>query len=867
MTTHDATAPPVVQYGASQVPQKRPDRASSFPGFVHSWLVAGPRAQAFDPAHFTGSDIRPAVAQAHCTTPTLQGTIQEFASPWPDQPTNRWRRVEPGADRFVDVTSFYATPHFVECWAYTAVECSQAWQGSARLTTHGPADVWVDGRHRHHSTHFADPRPQTVSFPLTLKAGLQHVLVRFVTVARRAAPMVMALEFHPHPEFTLNLPQDPRWRPEESQTLLDAFNGAFMDRETFERHDAITVHWRESQPLEVNITARLERKDGRIYSEQRTEGRTMTSVRLGPTYQFPGDAYFIRLLPDLEEFYRHGRRLERRFPIHLAGNLDYSTARYGTYAQRRREALAHATLQENVFAEIAKMELGQWPAVKWDVLHECIAMIESRADCSDFYLTGLLGALYRYGEQAEFPTAVKEALETCILGFRYWMDEPGQDIMCFWTENHQILFHCCEVLAGQLFPDRIFPNHNLTGAEHQARGEARALQWLRKRARGGFREWDSNTYFEEDVLALTHLADLAESDELHEMAVVVLDKLFFGLAVNSFQGVFGSTHGRGYAPTLKNAHREATSGLARMLWGMGIFNGHVRGTVSLACAESYRLPPVIEALALDPAPEIWVRERHAGVLEEAWDCEEGAWQVNKVTYKTPDYMLASAQDHNPGQPGRQEHIWQATLSPTAAVFVTHPPCLSEDSALRPNAWHGHAILPRVAQYRDVLFALHNLPDDDWMGFTHAYFPTYAFDRYFMQDGWAFAQVGEGYLALTASTGHQLEIYENNARRELRAPGSAVWVLQMGRRALDGEFQDFRNRVRALDLAFDGLRVDFRSLRGDRFEFAWTGPFLRNGAPEPLADFPHSDSPYSQTALDAETMDIQFQDLLLRLHLQ
>ena len=43
---------------------------------------------------------------------------------------------------------------------------------------------------------------------------------------------------------------------------------------------------------------------------------------------------------------------------------------------------------------------------------------------------------------------------------------------------------------------------------------------------------------------LTHLADLAENETVHEMAVVVLDKLFFCMAVNSHRGVFGSTHGR-----------------------------------------------------------------------------------------------------------------------------------------------------------------------------------------------------------------------------------------------------------------------------------------------------------------------------------
>ena len=131
------------------------------------------------------------------------------------------------------------------------------------------------------------------------------------------------------------------------------------------------------------------------------------------------------------------------------------------------------------------------------------------------------------------------------------MDQPGADAMCFWSENHQILFHTCEILAGQLLPDELFANAGLTGSQHRAKGEERALSWLRKRAAGGFREWDSNTYFEEDVLALSHLVDLAENDDVRELAAVVLDKMFFGLAVNSFKGAFGSSHGRTYSPYIK----------------------------------------------------------------------------------------------------------------------------------------------------------------------------------------------------------------------------------------------------------------------------------------------------------------------------
>ncbi len=838
-------------------------------GFVGDWLVAGPAAQPVDLSRFPSDNPQPAVAQAlHTQQSGVVHPPLQFARALSHDPQPTWRIAHCAEDRFVYGTGFYPTPHFVQVWAYTVLETDAGWHGTAAVTTNGPADIWLGDQPVFRTEHFAHQIPQTRRFALTLPPGRQALTVRFACVAVRESPMAMALQLQDCPALRWLLPTPPVWESSR-QALERTFREAFLIQDTFGRSDTLQVHWPEGRPLEQALTLRLERQDGRIYSENRTQGRKLPQVRLGSPYQFPQDDYVIRLMPDLQEFYVHGRRVERQIPVYLAGNLDYSRQHYGTYRQRRREALQHAAQgTAHVFNEIAKMELELWAQVQWDVWRDCLAMVDRRADCSDFYLVGLLGACLRYGMHSAFDPDILAETKACILGFRYWLDEPGQDAMCFWSENHQILFHCCEVLAGQLYPTEIFTNNRMTGDAHRQQGEQRALSWLRKRTAGGFREWDSNTYYEEDVLALTHLADLAVSDEVHELATVVLDKLFFGLAVNSFQGVFGSTHGRSYAPLIKGGFREATSGLGRLLWGMGIWNGHVLGTVSLACAENYRLPPVIEALARDPAPEIWSRERHAGVLEEWCDRERGAWEINKVTYKTPDYMLASAQDYRPGQPGYQQHLWQATFSPAAVVFVTHPPCLQEDGAHRPNFWHGNVVLPRVAQYKDVLIALHDLGEDDWLNFTHAYFPIHAFDSYYLQGGWAFAMMGEAYLALRASTGAQIVLHGSHARRELRAAGPrTAWILQLGRKAQDGSFRNFRDKVRRLRLDVEDLQVTFDSLRGDTFQFGWEGPFRRNGTAVPLSDFPHCDNPYSHTELQAETMDIRFQDLLLRLHLK
>ena len=653
---------------------------------------------------------------------------------------------------------------------------------------------------------------------------------------------------------------------ERRQALERAFEAAYLERDVYVWDEEIAVHWPPESGDSPGLAVRLQTPAGWIYGENLSAGSAAKPARMSRAYEVPEGRYLAVLMPRPQEYYVENVRIQRRIGLWAVRNR-YAQDPYGTYQERRAEALLDAAHREaNVYSEIAKMALGYWADVKTDAIMAAIEGINRRQDCSDFYLVGLLGMMHRYGSDPSFPEALRQPLEACVLNFKYWMDEPTSDAMCYWSENHQILFHACEILAGQLYPDRVFTNTGQTGRWHREKGERLATAWLLKRGRGGFREWDSNCYFEEDLVALSHLADLADDRQVYELASVVADKMLFTMAINSYRGVFGSTHGRTYTPFIKSGHLEPTAGIGRLLWGMGAFNSHVLGTVSLACAQNYELPAIIEAIARDLPEEMWDRERHAGELEPACDRAEGRWEVNKVTYKTPDYMLSSAQDYRPGQPGSQEHIWQATLGPSAAVFVTHPPCTSEEGSHRPSFWHGNAILPRVAQWKDVLIAVHLLPEGDWLGFTHAYFPMRAFDACDLRQGWAFARQGDGYLALTAARGLELVTRGDSAYRELRSYGSPnVWLCLLGRAAQDESFHSFQERVLGLKLQFAGPSVQLITQRGEQLSFGWEGPLLVDGREEPITGFKHYENPYCTADLPAEQMDIAYGDQVMRLH--
>ena len=845
-------------------------------GFIHHWLAGGPQAIPVSHLdHYTDESFKQQVARRYyeesigiTEMPVERGPLTGEGTFKVGDYEGSWSYVRCREDHFVDHTAFYPTCHYLRSWAYAQIASEKAQTATLVLTTHGPADVWLNGQHVQRQEHFYDRRPGHVPFGATLKEGINEILVRFEGVGVRECPHAMALQVRgstdqPAAEIVrVRLPTTIR-QLARRETLEKVFNAAYLEQDVFGRDEVITVRWPDDLGVSAETNVRFQTPSGRIYAEAYVQGSAGDHATLDYAYKVPGGPYQIILMPRPREYYEDNVRITRELCVWTLGNNPYSETPYGTYEERRQEALAHAAQHGgSLSSEIAKMALGQWSAVETDVVMQTIEGINRREDGSDLYLVELLGMLYRFGDNPEFPESLRQPLEDCILNFKYWHDEPGSDVMCYTSESRSILFHTCEILAGQLYPARTFSNSGETGRWHREKGERLALEWLRERGATGFKDWDSNSSFAHHLVALSHLVDLAETEQIWEMAAVLMDKTFLTIALNSYKGVFGSTHGRTRASFVKGGLLEPTAGIARLMWGTGIFNHHVEGSVSLACTENYELPTIISDIATSLPEEMWNRERHV---------VGGGKEVNKVTYRTPDYMLCSAQDYYPGEEGYQEHIWEATMGPAAVVFATHPPCACEDDARGPNFWLGNTILPRVAQWKDVLIAIHNLPEDDWMGFTHAYFPIHAFEEYALRDDahghpWAFAKKGDGYLALTASQGLSLIRQGHSAYRELRSYGPHnVWLCHMGRATLDSDFGMFQEKVLALDVAFSGLSVRCETLRGETLSFSCQGPLLRNGQEQPLAGFKHYENPYCVAGLPSVRMEVRSDAYLLRLN--
>src|SRR5690606_13219960 len=105
--------------------------------------------------------------------------------------------------------------------------------------------------------------------------------------------------------------------------------------------------------------------------------------------------------------------------------------------------------------------------------------------------------------------------------------------------------------------------------------------------------------------------DFAHDADVRRRAGQLIDVILFEMALHTYRGIFGSSHGRTYARLIKGGRGEDSASTAKLMFGMGIFNKpSALGAVSLATS-TYRCPPIISAIAADLGGPRLFRERHS----------------------------------------------------------------------------------------------------------------------------------------------------------------------------------------------------------------------------------------------------------------
>lgn len=585
----------------------------------------------------------------------------------------------------------------------------------------------------------------------------------------------------------------------------------------------------------------------------------------------------------------------------------------------------------SLHSQVCRLALDSGP-LREDAIDSALKKMDERQDCADFRLASLVRMFALYQDRQALTTELYDRILTSMINFKYWIDEPGNDGMCYWSENHYILFHSAAFVLGDLFPDLVFANSGRTGSQLRAKARPYVVHWLNSRLRWGFSEFHSNVYYNEDIAPLLNLADFGNDEEIQQKARMVLDIVHYEMALNNHEGVFGVAHGRSYMKDKQRRDTEDTKSIMWLLFGKGDAAGDYdnMSSVALATSSTYRLPAVIESIGQARPRGLVTKERcsinikdgeqllglpyddfFAGMhywtmggyvaaetiqttmrMAETWGLFEvegffsafgfaldlidylpdlaqaldpivrgvAIEQVNTYAYRTPEAMLASAQNWRPATLGAQSHDWQATLGADALVFTTFPGGLMDDSMA--GTWTG-GWRPQIGQHRTAAIILYRLPEfdigliEDVLGFifpkyTHAYFPQAAFDEVIRADNWTFGRLGEGYLALYSSTLPTWQTEGEWAGKELIAEGERnVWICEVGDMTLYDSFEDFVDSVTEAPLYVSQEQVvSYHSPGQGQMDLAWGGQLLVRGQPAATGDYPRFDSPFAVKQFDA-----------------
>ncbi len=510
------------------------------------------------------------------------------------------------------------------------------------------------------------------------------------------------------------------------------------------------------------------------------------------------------------------------------------------------------------------------------LIDNALRYVNNRYDCSDFRVTLFIRILKDY---ADYITKEQyEAIKTSLLGFRYWMNEDNpKDNMCFWSENHQLIFAVSEYLVGQMFEHEVFANDNKKGYEHKALAEKRIDIWLNHRFDYGYSEWNSNNYFPESFAPIANFIQYSTDKERVLRMKMALELMLFDIALGSFRYtdkgrthyVFNTTSGRAYAdnkisdkignllrPNLECLLQGEKTRYIEDGWETKYYGRVMVFRLMLQAKQPtgepyYEIPDAIRAIfednytkglelkqsnSLDIAE--LVAEGLVGTTDEHIMLQLGMeaftdyriinntlkyinknkmlqneflapfrffnskiliklgvlkgiskhipllpngtalQRANIYIYKTPHYVMSTAQNYQADNFGAQQHIWTASITNELSLFTTHPARrFGKDGS--PSYWIGNGRNPHSAQYKNINMSLYRLPTKRGIGEshivrqTHAYCPLQYLEEYtldYLDSGYMFGRSGDT-VFMMRSNGKlwyrdlQESIKEDNSMRE------------------------------------------------------------------------------------------------------
>ncbi|MDR2258471.1 MAG: hypothetical protein LBE14_04910 [Treponema sp.] len=787
--------------------------------FVNRWLLTGvfEKAVAFEPVALNGDyDELLKAGLALFDNPCKKEFVRvrrmegppviQAESILPGAPVFRegqsrpLRVFYPFGDTGVDLSHFWSTPTHVSAFASTVLFSPAERRIAVEAITCGGMALWLNGLPAGRFEPFTRNSPGSGELFLALRQGENRLDVFWDDLAERDTSFFFRLACKNAAGIEQRIPvgqRDPRL-PRKVEQAMESL--AFV-RNHFTSGE-VTIRCEnpyENDPFSIRFTGATEEnaKAGMLFTRTAQFGPGKHRTALGKIEDFP--LGFLHFWAETEI---DGIAIGRWITMESHPAALYPPAA-ATAAERKKQALTFLAKygEENANRAIAMLYAGGPVEEIEALLYKQLAFINGRNDCSDFYLILFPHIMRTFKDDPRLSPELREAVKSCMLNFRYWVDEPGNDVMWFFSENHALLFHICQLLCGELYPDERFTNSGLLGREMVKKAENRLERWFDTFFAEGFTEWNSPPYLPIDSLGFACLYEGTKNPVLREKARQGLDFIYYCMAVYGLDGCFASTAGRTYLKELMGNYSNGTSFMSYIGYGTGNMGHAGKGSLPL-CFSDYEPPPEYAPWQRPAAKQALICQSTQGLRGLA----------HLYCYKTRGFALASAVDFRPREKGHQENPIQLTFTPVAQLWINHPGEVAVYGTGRPSYWAGNGILPRVNQYRGFASVIFDIPEDHPVGFTHLYFPTMEFHVCRHQDNWLFGEEGGFYGAVYSTNGLTPQRTGPNTDREFISPGRrSIWLIRAASPEEFATLNDFVQSYRDALLEVDTAALKFRFL--------------------------------------------------------
>lgn len=723
----------------------------------------------------------------------------------------------PGRSRRVEFSRFCARPTRLSRWCRTYISAPEDGYKSFRLSTRGGIHIWVDGLIAARFEPFTRNHTQHTIVHLPIKATGSEVIVFMEEMAERDVSWFFELVLEDDVSLAISLPGAKTGPIDALRTLAAQIRPT---REVIDSTGLLTLRIDDPAPIDIAISALItstSHTHAPLLNRDFTLPAGQTELVICRGDELP-DGYHTVFLA----FSAGSAQVEREIACAILHEIQ-PRALPGDLAARKRQALEHA-------AEFGEMRMGAALALLATarphdprlrpIIEQTLLAIEERRDCADFIAVPLLWAFQRYG--ADFPDDLRQRTIRALLDFRYWVDEPGNDVMWFWSENHALCFHVAQLLAGQLWPDETFTASARKGRQQAALASERLAAWFDAVEEDGLAEWNSAAYYPVDFIGLLALVEFAPAP-LAERASALCDRIFTMVALHTLASVPAGSMGRAYDKELRAGPLTELAPFAAVAFGTGWLNTGV-ASLPMFAAGRYIPPADLTVMAFPP---------HGKVIEANYRQGYGPAALLSL-YKTADLQLSTNCGAKAGAYGHQQHVLDISFAahPMARAWINHP---GEDDPWgqhRPSYWAGNGRLPRVGQHGPLALLLYHLGDDR-LDFTHIYAGRSGIEHH-VQDDALILRSGHALLAFKATGSIEPISTGPTAGLEYRQHGPMQgWAVIISE---TNDLDKFITEIAATDLSLDaeGTRLRLQRKQHPEVTLSWMDGLAIAGTRPPMA---------------------------------